>query len=696
MNQKPRFEVGIGAPNPLGATLSNEGVNFAIFSENAERIELCLFDGEVETRYPLEARKGHVWHIFLSGVQAGQRYGYRVHGRFAPADGHRFNANKLLLDPYARAWDQSLEWSPEIAGYVFGTDDLTFDLRDSAPKVPKSVVVDQSALPSITPRPRISDRERVIYELHVKGFTKLMEAVPEHLRGTYEGLASDAAIAYLKALGVTSIELLPSQAFITDLHLVERNLTNYWGYQTMGFFAPDQRYARQNAQLEFRQMVSKLHDAGLEVIMDVVYNHSGEGNELGPTLSFRGIDNASYYRLADDKRFYLNDTGTGNTLNLSHPNVLRMVMDSLRYWVEVMGVDGFRFDLATTLARTPSGFARDGAFLSAVRQDPILADAILIAEPWDVGPGGYQLGNFPAPFKEWNDRYRDDVRRFWRKDMGTAPNFARRILGSAELFDRDGRKVTASVNFLSAHDGFTLYDTTAYLEKHNLANREDGRDGHSENLSDNFGVEGETDDQEIMSKRKNRMRAFLATLFLSQGTPMLLAGDEIANSQFGNNNAYSQDNPIGWINWDKGDESLLKYTRALIALRAQEPLLRQAEYLHSRAIDADHPADLAWFNTQGQAPTVEDWHNPNWRALGVMIQSSAYTPRPLVLNDTLLVLFNAEEAQTFTLPDAKGGMWVRLFDSQSASFDEVDIDVDHVMLESETVQVYKIKKGIQQ
>ncbi len=550
-----------GLPYPIGASWDGKGVNFALFSANATKVELCLFDAEGKTeleRIVLPEYTDQIFHGWLPDLGPGQVYGYRVHGPYEPENGHRFNPNKLLLDPYARAHVGEVVWDPAIFGYTLGhpDGDLSFDTRDSAPFVPKSVVVDPNFDWHGQPkRHRIAWDRTVFYETHVKGYTKLHPKVPEALRGTYGGLAVPEVLAHIKTIGVTSIELLPIHSFVNDSQLLEKGLTNYWGYNTIGFFAPDPRYAHEPEQSlrEFKEMVSGIHEAGLEVILDVVYNHTAEGNERGPTLSFKGIDNASYYRLLpDQKRYYVNDTGTGNTVNLSHPRVIQMVTDSLRYWAEETHVDGFRFDLGTILAREPNGFDNKSGFLKACSQDPTLGTVKLIAEPWDCGPGGYQVGEFPPGWAEWNDKFRDITRDFW-KGAAHAADLAPRLLASPGEFDHQGRKPWACVNFVTAHDGFTLNDAVTYAEKHNDANGEDNKDGSSDNRSDNYGVEGPTDDPAIQAVRARQVRNMLATLLLSQGTPMLVAGDEFARTQGGNNNAYCQDSEISWVNWNIED-----------------------------------------------------------------------------------------------------------------------------------------------
>jgi len=617
-----------GRPWPMGASFDGEGVNFALFSAHAERVELCLFspDGRRELcRIPLRDRDGDIWHIHIGGLTPGTLYGYRVQGPYAPEGGHRFNANKLLLDPYARQLSGRLKWSDAMMGYKVGSPraDLSFDARDSAFAVPKSVVVDPSFNWGPDRAPRRPWHETVIYEAHVKGMTALHQGVEKALRGSYLGLASDAVLDHLVKMGVTAIELLPVHAFLDDRFLVAKGLRNYWGYQTLGFFAPEPRYMSRGEVWEFQTMVRRFHAAGIEVLLDVVYNHSGEGDELGPTLSFRGIDNRSYYRLRDGGRYYVNDTGTGNTLNLTHPMVLRMVMDSLRYWVEVMHVDGFRFDLASVLGREAHGFDPQSGFFDAIRQDPVLARVKLIAEPWDIGPGGYQLGNYPHPFSEWNDRFRDGVRRLWRGDSGMVPDLAKRLLGSAEYFDRAGRTTMASVNFVTAHDGFTLEDLVSFTVKRNWANGEDNRDGHGDNHSDNLGVEGPTTDKAVRAARDLRKRNLLATLMLSQGVPMLLAGDEIGNSQQGNNNAYAQDNEIGWVDWPRADPRMAGFVARLTQLRRDHRVLRQRRFLHglNRAIDG--LPDVIWRRPDGVIPRPEDWHDPDFRCLCVELRRAA-------------------------------------------------------------------------
>ena len=675
-----RTTVWPGKPYPLGANWDGFGVNFALFSANAEKVELCLFDKtgqrEVE-RIALPEHTDEVWHGYLPDARPGLLYGYRVHGPYEPSAGHRFNANKLLLDPYAKALFGSLRWSDAHHGYRMGATrgDLSFDRRDNARNMPKCRVVDLAFTWGGERRPHTPWADTIVYEAHVRGLTMLNRDVPVPLRGTFAGMSSQPVVDHLRTLGVTAVELLPVQAFTDDRHLVAQGLHNYWGYNTIGFFAPEPRYMTTGVLSEFKTMVARLHEAGIEVILDVVYNHTGEGNHLGPTLSFRGIDNASYYRLRpDDKRYYIDDTGTGNTLNLGHPRVLQMVMDSLRYWVTEMRVDGFRFDLATVLARESYGFDPGSGFLDAVRQDPVLADVKLIAEPWDVGPGGYQLGNFPPGWAEWNDRYRDTVRRYWRGDEGMLPELAGRIAGSSDLFEKRGRKAWSSVNFVTCHDGFTLHDLVSYNGKHNLANREGNRDGHSANHSWNHGVEGATDDPDVTALRLRQKRNLLATLFLSQGTPMMLAGDELGNSQGGNNNAYCQDNEVAWIDWAQAAESadLVAFVRRLIALRRAHPVLRRPAFLHGRQTSPDGLKDIVWYSPQGQEKSPDQWGNSQARCVGILLNGRAgeYATADggRVEDGVLLTVLNAHhDPVMFVLPDVAGGRgWRCVLDTRVA------------------------------
>jgi glycogen operon protein len=655
-----------GHPSPLGASIDADGVNFAVFSRHATRVVLCLFDesGQETENIPLPEREGHVWHGYLPGLRAGQQYGFRMDGPYKPKDGHRFNPYKLLIDPYAKRLTGHPTWNNALFGYQTGhkDKDLSFDKTDSAPFMPRSVVVDPSFEWDEGERPNHAMENSVIYEAHVKGLTAGRRDV-EH-PGTYLAMASDPILEHLNRLGVTAVELLPVQAFLNDKFLTDRGLTNYWGYMTYGFFAPEPRYMQGADIAEFQTMVQRFHSAGIEVILDVVYNHTAEGSQMGPTLMFRGLDNASYYRLADDPRFYIDDAGCGNTLDFENPFVIRLVMDSLRYWVEVMHVDGFRFDLCSALGRTRHGFERDGPFFRAIGQDPVLSRVKLIAEPWDIGPGGYQLGAYPAPFAEWNDKYRDDTRAFWRGDKSKVSAIAARLVGSAEFFDHDGRAATSSLNFLTAHDGFTLHDTVSYSTKDNRANGEENRDGHSNNYSDNMGVDGPTKDPAITAARIRRKRNMIATLMLSQGTPMILAGDELSNSQGGNNNAYCQDNEIGWVTWPDEDDPFFTFCEQAIAFRRMHPLLRQRRFLHSRTRVVDGEPDLFWRRANGEPMRQADWDNPDLDIIVAEMRMASGSPEYVQREGALLVVLNRGEAVTITpptLPD--DGRWVRRFDT---------------------------------
>jgi isoamylase len=640
-----------GLPYPMGATPARGGINFAVFSAHATDLWLCLFDpsGRIETgRIRFGARTGDVWHMFVPGLQIGQLYGLRAHGPYAPDQGHRFNMHKLLIDPYARAFQGRLRWSDALMGYRVGAAkaDLGFDTRDSAFAMPKCQIIDisfdwQGDAPLRTPL-----RDTVIYEAHVKSQTKLNPAIPPSLRGTYAGMAHPANIAHLQRLGVTAIELLPIHAFIDDRFLIERGLTNHWGYNTLGFFAPEARYSATNRPLaEVQAMVRDLHRAGIEVILDVVYNHSAESDQLGPTLGYRGLDNASYYRTTQGGRYYANDTGTGNAFDLTHPAVLRMVMDSLRFWVTQVHIDGFRFDLASILGREAHGFDPRGGFFDAISQDPVLAGVKLIAEPWDIGPGGYQLGAYPSPFAEWNDRARDTFRRFWRGDAGMVPDLSRRLLGSADKFDHSRRAPQASVNFITSHDGFTAMDLVSFDVKHNLANGEENRDGHDDNHSSNMGHEGA--DPALAPARAQRIRNMLATVMLAMGTPMLLAGDELGHSQGGNNNAYAQDNAVTWLRWD-GAQEMADFIARLTALRAAHPVLRQTRFLHG-ALRRDGLADVIWHLPDGRTPSPADWQSADLRAIGLELRMAAESADHS-LADVLFIVLNAGGEVALTLP----------------------------------------------
>ncbi len=673
-----------GRPFPLGATWDGEGTNFALFSENAEGVELCLFDDEgAETRIGLTERTMFHWHGYVPGVGPGQRYGFRVHGPWAPHEGHRFNPARLLIDPYAKAIEGDVAWdAAPVLPYVPGDDPgHEIDTRDSAPAVPKSVVIDPSFDWGDDAPPGVSWSESVIYEVHVKGFTTRHPDVPEDVRGTYAGLASDAAIAHLRALGVTAVELLPVHHFISEQALVERGLSNYWGYSSIGFLAPHAAYSaagvRGEQVAEFKSMVRALHAAGIEVILDVVYNHTAEGNHLGPMFSFKGADNRSYYRRPpDDDEHYMDFTGTGNTLNPVHPSVLRMIMDSLRYWVTEMHVDGFRFDLASSLAREFYEVDRLSGFFDVVHQDPVLSQVKLIAEPWDVGPGGYQVGNFPVQWAEWNGAYRDSVRDFWRGEGPGAPEIAARLTASSELYEGDGRRPTSSVNFVTAHDGFCLRDLVSYNEKHNEANGEDNRDGSDGDRSWNHGAEGPTDDPGILALRGRQQRNLLMTLMLSQGVPMLLGGDEMGRTQGGNNNGYCQDSEISWFDWELDDDQrgLLEFTRALVALRRDHPVFRQRLFLSGR--DGDRPADSIWLRADGQEMAEDDW-DAHHHAVGLLLDGEAIRERDRrgrpITDDTFAVLVNAHhEPVPFHLPASLGAGWERVLSSDDGVPEHLD------------------------
>lgn len=646
----PSFDLRAARPDTMGANYDGEGTNFALFSENATRVELCLYspDGQTEiARLDLPESQGGIWFGYLPGVGPGQVYGYRVHGPWAPQDGHRFNPAKLLLDPYARELCGEMVWDRAVFGHVEG-DDLTADPRDSAPFVPKAVVSDPAFDWEADAALRHRWEDTVIYEAHPKGTTMRHPGVPEDQRGTLDGLASDAMIAHLRRIGVTAVELLPMHGFLHDQMLLDRGLRNYWGYNSLSFFAPHRAYLKSGHPSEVKSVVRRLHAAGIEVILDVVYNHTAEGSELGPTLSFRGIDNAAYYLLAEDRRHCFDTTGCGNTLNVAHPMVMRMVIDSLRYWVQTMHVDGFRFDLASTLGREAEGFEREGAFFAAIRQDPVLSQVKLIAEPWDIGQGGYQVGGFPFPFREWNDKARDDMRAFWRRDPGGKGALAERLLGSPVQFDHSLRPATSSVNFLAAHDGFTLRDVVSYDGKHNEANGEDNRDGHDHNLSHNLGAEGPTDDPGILEARHRRSKAMLATLFVAQGVPMLLAGDEFGHSQQGNNNVYAQDNALSWLDWDKADDRLVEAVAVLTALRRE---LGLADARFARAPGEGEGPEVRWYKAEGPMDEA-GWNGEGAFALHYL--------RPAEAGGDVLIAFNPGDDTGFALPE---GGWRRCLDT---------------------------------
>jgi glycogen operon protein len=675
-----------GRPYPLGATWDGRGVNIALYSENAERVEICFFrtvDAEREyARYELPEQTDLVWHGYFPDLRPGNIYGFRVYGPYEPQQGHRFNPNKILLDPYAKSIARRTDWRDELFGYKIGDDagDLSFDTRDNAASAPLAAVIDPAFTWGDERRPNIPIHETIIYEMHVKGFTRLNQKIPESLRGTYAGIASAEAINHFRKLGITAVELLPVHHHVDERHLVERGLSNYWGYNTLSFFAPDTRYACPDPHgsavpdsvREFKTMVRNLHAAGLEVILDVVYNHSAEGNHFGPTLSFRGIDNASYYRLvADDRRYYMDYTGCGNTFNMLNPRVLQLIMDSLRYWVLDMHVDGFRFDLASTLARELHEVNQLGAFFDIIHQDPVLSQVKLIAEPWDLGEGGYQVGNFPIGWSEWNGKYRDCVRKFWKGDGGIISEFATRLSGSSDLYAWNSRQPHASVNFITCHDGFCLNDLVSYDGKHNEANLEENRDGTSDNVSWNCGAEGPTDDPGVLALRARKRRNFLTTLLLSQGIPMLLAGDEFANTQQGNNNAYCQDNEISWLNWNWSaeGEQLFQFTSRLIHFWRKQPVLRLRRFFHGRSIREESVSYILWYDPSGKPMSNEAWNTGYARCLGVALRGENLDIDEYgetLSGDTLLILFNADHSLEidFILPAIEAlSSWELLLDT---------------------------------
>lgn len=673
-----------GTPYPIGASWDGEGVNFALYSENADGVELCLFDeehGAAEThRIFLPEHSHQVWHGYIPGLKPGQLYGYRVHGPHDPSNGHRFNKNKLLIDPYAKAIAGVIDWDDSLFAYNFDAEekDLSFNDQDSALFIPKAVVIDDASYDwEDDKRRRVSYHNSIIYELHVKGFTKLHPEIPEEIRGTYAALAHPVTIDYLTSLGVTTVELMPVHQFVNDHNLIEKGLSNYWGYNTIGFFAPDVRYAaakeRGEQVTEFKDMVKAMHKAGIEVILDVVYNHTAEGNEMGPTLSFKGIDNATYYRLVEsDKRYYMDYTGTGNTLNANLPNVLRLMMDSLRYWVEVMHVDGFRFDLASTLARETHEVDRLSAFFQIMHQDPVLSHVKLIAEPWDVGDGGYQVGNFPPGWAEWNGKYRDCIRDYWRGSDSMLGEFAQRFTGSPDLYQDDNRRPTASINFLCAHDGFSLRDLVTYNEKHNEANGENNNDGEDHNRSWNCGVEGETDDPEVNKLRSLQQRNLLATLFLSQGVPMLVAGDELGRTQGGNNNAYCQDNEISWIDWEHADQELLAFSRKLIEIKKSHPSFCRRRWFQGQTIKGTDVHDIAWFLPEGGQMEEHNWNEDFAKSLGVFLNGqglhSVGMKGEKIIDNSFYIIFNAyHDHLEYVLPSTDYATeWVKILDTANA------------------------------
>jgi glycogen operon protein len=673
-----------GEPYPLGATWDGGGVNFAIFSENADAVELCLFDSpqarRESHRVKLKEQTTLVWHGYLPDVHPGQLYGYRVHGPYDPEAGHRFNPNKVLLDPYAKAVGRDLRWCDEMFGYRVGDapEHLSFDDRDNAASAPLGMVVDQAFTWGEDQPPGIPRHKMVIYELHVKGFTQRHPAVPDHLRGTYLGLCSESAIRHLLELGVNAVELMPVHHRVDDRRLIDQGLRNYWGYNTLAFLAPETRYAQsgtgQQSLHEFKRMVHALHNHDIEVILDVVYNHTAEGNHLGPTLSLRGIDNAAYYRLVPDSpAHYMDYTGCGNTLNMQHPRTLQLIMDSLRYWVLEMHVDGFRFDLASALARELHEVDKLGAFFDIIQQDPVLSQVKLIAEPWDLGEGGYQVGNFPVGWMEWNGKYRDTIRRYWRNDTGTVSEFATRLCGSSDLYEPGNRRPHASVNFVTAHDGFTLQDLVSYNEKHNEANQEENRDGESHNISWNCGAEGPTDDPQIIALREQQKRNFMATLLLSQGLPMIRGGDELSHTQRGNNNAYCQDNELGWLDWqlDERKQKFLDFVRLVVRLKREQPVLRRPKFFQGRPLRGKEIKDIIWLDPSGDEMTDESWNAGFVHCLGVCLHADAIDEvdargEPF-RGDSLLLLFNASaESIDFQLRSCPSNRrWQLIFDTSN-------------------------------
>ncbi|HWB91112.1 MAG TPA: glycogen debranching protein GlgX [Puia sp.] len=666
-----------GNPYPLGSFWDGKGVNFALYSHNATGVELCLFDepkGARETaKIKITERTHDVWHGYIPDLKPGQLYGYRVYGPYEPSNGHRFNPAKVLLDPYAKAICTIGDWDDTLFGYVIGKDDLTPDERDNAEVSPKSAVVDEHFDWEDDQPPKVAYYNTIIYETHVKGFTKLFPGIPDDIKGCFSALAHPDVIDYLKKLGITAVELMPVHQSVADRHLVDKGLTNYWGYNTIGFFAPGLRFycgKDIGGQVnEFKNMVKQLHKAGIEVFLDVVYNHTAEGNEMGPTLAYKGIDNSEYYRLADDKRYYYDYTGTGNTLNARLPNVLMMIMDSLRYWVTEMHVDGFRFDLAAALARELQDVNRLSAFFNIIYQDPVLKSVKLIAEPWDVGEGGYQVGQFPAGWAEWNGKYRDIMRDYWRGEENRLAEFAERFTGSSDLYKNDNRAPTASINFITAHDGFTLYDLVSYNDRHNEANKEDNKDGAQDNRSWNCGAEGPTDDPGIIALRKRQQRNFLATLLLSQGVPMLLAGDEQGHTQQGNNNAYCQDNEISWLDWGKADKELIEFTSKLIHFRKTHPVFSRKNWFKGKPVRKAGLTDIAWFKPDATEMTEDDWNQGFVKSLAIFLYGDGIKTvdqdnKPIV-DDSFYLIFNSHfEAIDFKLPpDKYGKKWTKVIDT---------------------------------
>ena len=701
-----------GAPYPLGATWQDRGVNFSLFSEHATGVDLVLFENVSDERERLRVRMqqktDQVWHVFLPDLQPGQLYGYRVEGPYNPTQGHRFNPTNLLIDPYAKAIAGPVIWGDEIFGYRIGDpqEDMVPDDRDNAGGIPKSVVINPTFDWGTDTPPRTPMSQSVIYEAHVKGFSQLWEDMPAHLRGTYAGLGSTLAIEYFKKLGITAVELLPVHQHVDDRHLVEKGLTNYWGYNTIGFFAPHYEYSSSGVLgeqvSEFKSMVKNLHAAGIEVILDVVYNHTAEGNHLGPTLSFKGIDNLAYYRLVEDnKRFYMDYTGTGNTLNAVHPRCLQLIMDSLRYWVLEMHVDGFRFDLAPALARELHAVSRLSSFFDVIHQDPVISQVKLIAEPWDVGEGGYQVGNFPVLWSEWNGKYRDTVRKFW-KGQGTVRKLAYRISGSSDLYESSGKTPCASINFITSHDGFTLRDLVTYNDKHNEANGEGGNDGDNNNGSWNCGVEGPTEDPQVNALRWKQVRNFFTTLLLSQGVPMICGGDEYGRTQQGNNNAYCQDNEISWLRWDRTDEerTLFSFVSKLIAFRKAHPVFCRPNFFRGRQIRGEKIKDIMWLNAAGMEVSNQEWESGDIRCLGVMLSGNMGNVTnyygEVIRDDTFLLCFNAHhEPVEFTLPHTKNMSWKLVLDTNcETGFVESGSEgvSDRLTLEARSTALFVLQK----
>jgi isoamylase len=706
--ESEKLKVLPGKPFPLGATFDGKGVNFAVFSENAEGMELCLFQSENDKKeyikIKIEEVTHHIWHVYVPDLKPGQFYGYRVYGPYEPEKGHRFNPNKLLSDPYAKALSGVLNWDRALFGYELENEqeDLSFNASDSAPFMPKSIVIDSQFDWEGDTRPDIPYHDSIIYEAHVKGLTMMHKEVPEEIRGTYAAVAHPVTINYLKSLGITAIEIMPIHQFVADQHLLEKGLTNYWGYNTLNFFAPDARYScHDNGEQvnEFKNMVKELHKAGIEVILDVVYNHTAEGNHFGPTLSFKGFDNASYYRLTpENPRYYMDYTGTGNTLNVQLPNVLLLIMDSLRYWITEMHVDGFRFDLAAALARTLHETDNLSSFFNIIHQDPVISQVKLIAEPWDIGEKGYMVGKFPAGWAEWNDVFRDQIRDFWRGEEVKFSAFANRFTGSPDLYRGDYRRPTASINFVTAHDGFTLHDLVSYNEKHNEANGEDNKDGAEDNKSWNCGIEGETDDQQVIQLRNKQKRNFLTTMFLSQGVPMLVAGDELGRTQGGNNNSYCQDDEISWINWEKADNQLIDFTKSLISFCKDHPSFRRRRWFQGLPLHGTDAKDIAWLLPDGNQIADDQWESESAHTLGIFMNGQGIRCVGLdgnrIYDDSFFVIFNSTDTPVdFRLPTEEcGDQWHIVIDTNAGMISESTDDFkpgDIVSVPDRSVMVLK-------